>query len=409
VRFYGGHDWGFSEHQLCVVDEAGTVLLNQKYPESRQGLGDLFEALQGFRRQGELVVCIEAIRGRIPERYHAEGLALCPVSPNALVPERNRYTTSRSKSDRQDALCLANLVRIDSARLDEVRPDSPETEIVRKLKAERDDLLSDRLRKRSKLEALLRQVFPASIGLFADLDGAISRSFLSDFPSWKDAESLTVRRLRAWLKKHRYSGRQSAESLLEACAEGAAGLVSDAELASCRRQVARMIDALDHVHGQIKEVEAELAEALKAHPDTALFKSFPMVADLTAAGLISLFGDDRSRFSKADGLAAISGVVPVTIASGKSHRVCFRRACNRSARQTLVTFAQLSKRQSEWAKKKYEQRREKGQRHPAATRAGARDWLRVIYSCWKNRTLYDPTLHRAAVRLLEEAKTAAAG
>ena len=47
-----------------------------------------------------------------------------------------------------------------------------------------------------------------------------------------------------------------------------------------------------------------------------------------------------------------------------------------------------------WAADHYARAIARGHDHPRATRTLGRAWCRVVWSCWQNRTPYDPTRHR---------------
>ena len=42
--------------------------------------------------------------------------------------------------------------------------------------------------------------------------------------------------------------------------------------------------------------------------------------------------------------------------------------------------------------------RDRGLRHPAAVRALAFKWIRIIYRCWKDRLPYDEQIYLKALR-----------
>ena len=88
-----------------------------------------------------------------------------------------------------------------------------------------------------------------------------------------------------------------------------------------------------------------------------------------------------------------SGIAPVKEASGNSEWVHFRRSCPKFLRQTFHEFAFLSTRSSAWAKAYYDRQRAQEQSHPAAIRALAYKWIRIIFRCWKEGKLYDEQVH----------------
>lgn len=86
----------------------------------------------------------------------------------------------------------------------------------------------------------------------------------------------------------------------------------------------------------------------------------------------------------------ISGIAPITIKSGKTiHNVRRRWACNKFLRQSFHEFAHHSLAKSAWAKAYYDMMRDNGLKHHAAVRALAFKWIRILYHCWKHRTLYN--------------------
>ena len=143
----------------------------------------------------------------------------------------------------------------------------------------------------------------------------------------------------------------------------------------------------------IDDLEAQIDTALAAHPWAALIETLPRVGTVNLAQIIGEVGPLLEHSASADQLAAETGVVPVTRASGKSHAVVFRYATNRRARQALVRWADNSRHASPWARNIYDTAREQGKRHPHAVRILARSWLLIIYACWRDGACYDPATH----------------
>jgi hypothetical protein len=98
----------------------------------------------------------------------------------------------------------------------------------------------------------------------------------------------------------------------------------------------------------------------------------------------------------ADHLATEGGAAPVTRESGKHRAVTFRWACNMLLRQALSTLADATRHANPWARSIYQRARDRGHKHAHAVRILARAWCRLIWTCWQQRTPYDPTKHRAA-------------
>jgi transposase len=114
--------------------------------------------------------------------------------------------------------------------------------------------------------------------------------------------------------------------------------------------------------------------------------------------LLTAFGSNRDRFDSAADVASLSGIAPVRRASGKSVTVHLRWACPKFLRQSFHEFAAASIRFCPWAKACYEAQRARGKGYHAAVRAVAFKWIRVLFSCWKHRVVYDPTVYLQALQ-----------
>jgi len=88
---------------------------------------------------------------------------------------------------------------------------------------------------------------------------------------------------------------------------------------------------------QIRELEAEIADALRTHPDGEIFSSFFRSPDsvICAATLLSEIGDCRARYPHRDAIAADAGQAPLAVESGKRKNASFRWACNKRLRNAL--------------------------------------------------------------------------
>ena len=149
------------------------------------------------------------------------------------------------------------------------------------------------------------------MGLFSDLDSPISLAFLARYPSPKDTRGLGEKRLAAFLKAQHYTNRKTAAQLLERLRSAPAGHVGEHELVARRSIVVRLVGTLQVMVKQISELEAEIAEALDAHPDGAIFRSFfrgPSV--ICPATLLAEIGDFRARYPHRDAIAADGGHAP---------------------------------------------------------------------------------------------------
>jgi transposase len=388
----GGIDWATDTNELCIVDVAGTVVHRSNTAMNAIGIHKLIGQLE---RHSVGRVAIERSDGPVVEALLAADIEVVVITPRQVKNLRSRYGSAGNKDDRFDAFVLADTLRTDPGRLVALTPDTPQTVALRAAVRARTDLVETRVALCNQLRAHLRVVFPAAVGLFADLDSPISLKFLTRFPTAEKATWLSVKRLGAWLSANRYSGRTNTAVLLDRLTSAPTGHTGDAGDAAGRTTLA-YVAALQTICEQIRVLEADIAEQLATHPDAHIFRSLPRCQVIRAAKLLVEIGDARGRFPTDASLAALAGACPSTRQSGRYHVVTFRWACDKKLRNAVMDFAGDSRHASPWAAAIYDRHRAANKTHQHAVRILARAWLRVIWRCWQDGVAYDAALHRGA-------------
>src|SRR4051794_17955243 len=228
---FAGVDWASTDHAVCVLDAAGTVLWRHTVSHSRVGLSRL------TTRPGELGVSrvgIERPDGPVVEALLNAGLRVAVVPPRQGKKLRSRYTRA-GKDDRFDAYVLADAMRPDRPGFTDLTRDSAATIGLRALVRARQDLVEIRVGLVNQLRHTLELAFPGAVGLFCDLHSPIARAFLRRFPTAAEAAVLDEHSMAAWLAAEGYSGRTPAAVFLDRLRPAPAGLTG-AE-AAARRHV----------------------------------------------------------------------------------------------------------------------------------------------------------------------------
>jgi transposase len=295
---------------------------------------------------------------------------------------------------------LADLLRTDGHRFRVLTPISDETKALRGLVRLRDDLVAQRVALANQLRCLLEQFWPGAVAIFADVDSPIALDFLERYPTPASASALGQKRMAAFMARHAYCGRRSADELLQRLRAAPASVTGELEAEAKGDCVRALVVVLRALVAQVQTLTAAVEHAVEAHPDGAIVTSLFRSGRVCAAQILAELGDDRARFATAEHLAAEAGVAPVTRASGKHRAVVFRWACNMRLRSALACLADTSRKTSPWAANLYQRARDRGCDHPHACRILARAWCRVLWSCWQKRTPYDPAKHTAAARAL---------
>ena len=387
-----GIDWASEKHDVLIEDPAGEELLAATFAHDEDDVSALCAALVCFEVE---VVAIERPDGLLVDRLLETGVRVLALHPNQVKAARDRFRASGGKSDRFDRFVLCELARTDRHRFRLLEPDLDETKALRALVRAREDLVGARVALANQLRAELERFWPGPIGLFCDLDSPISLAFLARYPSPLDARGLGEKRLAAFLKGQRYNNRKTPAQLLGRLRSAPAGRAGELETRRRRSVVVRLVRTLQVMVEQIAELESEITEALDAHPDGEIFRSFFRSRDsvICAATLLSEIGDCRARYPHRDAIAADGGQAPVAKESGKRKHAKFRWACNKRLRNALSTLAHSSRIWNPWAADRYASARQRGHNHRRALRTLGRAWSRIIWRCWQSRTPYDPARH----------------
>ncbi len=255
---FAGLDVHKKETEAVVIDAAGQVLLRERFATRR-------ELLERFAR-AHLSQCAVALEATT--NTWAVVSVLAPLVAEVAVsnPLRTRaIAESKIKTDKVDALALAQLLRCDY--LPRVWTPDERTRSLRHRASERANLSADRTRLKNRIHALLHQR-------------------LLEAP----VEDLFGKRGRRWLTGLRLE------------AEG-------------QRTLERHLRQLAHVEAEFALLDNELAAEAYSDPQIKLLMSLPGVDYAVAESLLAVLGE-VSRFPDPDRAAAYFGLAPSTHQSG---------------------------------------------------------------------------------------------
>ena len=394
-----GIDWASSEHAVAVVDTHGGRLERFTVAHTAPGLRSLVARL---RRAGVEEIAIERPDGPVVDALLEAGLGVVVIAPNQLKNLRGRYGSAGNKDDAFDAYVLADVLRTDRARLQPLTRDSEATVTLRMTVRARQDLVRARVAMANQLRAHLATTLPGVIGLFRDIDSAITLRFLTRFPSQDKADWLSRIRLGNWLRSIGYNHLINLDKLWDHLDQAPRGTTGPEGAARAEITLA-LVAGLTSLRTQIKALEHLVDDQLAAHPDATIFTSLPRSGTVRAARLLAEIGDARGRFPTPEALVCLAGAAPSTKQSGKVKVVTFRWAVDKQLRGAVMDFAGDSHHANPWAADLYAKAIARGHDHPHAVRILARAWLHIIWRCWQDGVAYDPAKHNALQRLQRHA------
>jgi transposase len=386
-----GIDWADQEHAVCVVD-AITGSFEQSTLAHEPGAIDNWAAQLKSRFAGPIAVCLEQSKGAlIYALLKYDFFVLYPINPKQLASYRQAMFPSGAKDDPGDARLLVEFLRHYQQHLRPWKPDDETTRLIGILAEDRRGLIELRTQLTNRLQARLKLYFPVVLELFRQrtkLHAAIVCEFVLRWGSLRELQQAGTEEVQAFFKLH-HLHRKTIEQNLTKIAVAIPLTEDQAIVHSGRLHAQALARQLRELDGAIAQCEAELERLMQTHPDAQLFTSLPGAGDALAPRLLAAFGTDRERIKSADDMQTFSGIAPVTKRSGKSRFVVRRYACPDFLRQTFHEFARCSVAHSVWAAAYYRMQRHRGKKHHAAIRALAFKWIRVLYACWSNRTLYN--------------------
>jgi transposase/transposase IS116/IS110/IS902 family protein len=389
-----GDDWAEDHHDVYLMDEAGTQVAARRLPEGLAGVGQLHDLVAGHADDpGQVVVGIEKDHGLWVGALVASGYQVYAINPMAVARYRDRHRVSGAKSDAADAKLLADLVRTDRHNHRPLDGDSAQAEAIKVLARAHQNLIWTRARQVATLRAGLLEYYPAALAAFPNLgDRDRDRDALAVLgraPTPGQGARLSLSKIGAALKaggrkRNIEEKAQEIQAILRSEQLGAPEAVTTAYGAITRATVNILLELTE----QISELETELAQHFRTHPDADIYLSQPGFGVILSARVLGEFGDDPNRFTTAKCRKNYAGTSPLTIASGRKHAVLARHVRNPRLYDALDRWAFATLKCSPGARAFYDQHRAAGDTHHQALRALANRLVGILHGCLRHHIHY---------------------
>src|SRR5919206_1700538 len=393
-----GIDWADAQHD-GGLQAAGSAQRECFQLEPTPEAIDAWVTTLRTRFHGHPVaLCLELTKGPLVSALRKyDFLVLFPIHPLTLARYREAFTPSRAKDDPTDAALQLELLLTHRDKLQPLHPQSPAMRALEQLVEHRRRVVGDKVRITNRLTSTLKNYFPHVLQWFPDKDTPLFCDFLSRWPTLKAAQLARRSTLETFFRDHHVRSADVVAQRLHAI-KAAPPLTTDEGIIAPN---ALLVEALvNQLRGTLEAIETfdnAIAQRAQSHPDFPLFQALPGAGPVFASRLLVAFGEQRARYTTAAAWQKYAGIAPVTERSGKKAWVHWRLQCPKFLRQTFVEWAAESIRHSFWARGYYQQQRDKGKAHQAAVRALAFKWIRILYRCWQDRTLYDESVYLNAL------------
>jgi transposase len=389
-----GFDWGDQEHvwalQWTDTGERERGRLEQTPEALDVWIGQLISRLNG-RRIG---VAIEQKHGAVVWMLlKYECVEIYPVHPQAAGQFRHALYPSGSKSDPADGELLLDLLVHHRDRLHPLEQDDEPTRRLLMLVEQRRNWVEEKKRHGNRLSARLKVYFPQVLTWFGDVAAAPVLDLLAKWPKLERLQKAQRKTLETFLRQHRRTA-EEAGAWAKQVSEAIPAVQDSVLVDSYVLEVTALVALLKQMQTSIKTFDAAIAESSRQHPCWAIAQSLPGAGSVMAPRLLAAMGNGK-RYQNAHEMQCASGIAPVTVASGRTRIIQFRRACPKFLRQTFHEWAQHSMKR---ARVYYDQLRAVGKRHHAALRALAFKWQRILFRCWKEGEMYDESKYIGSLK-----------
>jgi transposase len=393
-----GIDWADAKHDVCLQAAGSTKRECFQLEHTPEAIDAWVTTLRTRFNGQPVAVCLELTKGPLVfalRKY--DFLILFPLNPLTLARYREAFTPSRAKDDPTDAELQLELLLTHRDKLQPLHPQSPAMRALEQLVEHRRRVVGDKVRITNRLTSTLKNYFPHVLQWFPDQDTPLFCDFLSRWPTLKAAQLARRSTLETFFRDHHVRSADVVAQRLHAIKAATPLTTDEGIIAPNALLVEALVNQLRVTLEAIETFDNAIAQRAQSHPDFPLFQALPGAGPVFASRLLVAFGEQRARYTTAAALQKYAGIAPVIERSGKKAWVHWRLQCPKFLRQTFVEWAAESIRHSFWARGYYQQQRDKGKAHQAAGRALAFKWIRILYRCWQDRTLYDESVYLNAL------------
>jgi transposase len=389
-----------------VLDRRAVTVGTRRVEHSSVGLQELIDWLLtlGETDPSRMLIGIEVPHGPVVESLLERGFQVYAINPKQLDRFRDRYSMAGAKDDQRDAWVLASAVQSDCQAFRAVQVTDPQIVQLRELSRLDGELSEDLTRTANRLRDQLQRYFPQLLRLCPAADEPWLWALLERAATPTEGRQCEIAALEQLLKHARVRRIRATE--LQAALMTPPLVVAPGTVDAASHHVRVLLPRLQLLHAQrlacakqLKHLMDRIAQAPlgegREHHDVTILLSLPGVGVRIGATMLAEAVEPlQTRDYHA--MRTLSGLAPVTKASGKRRIVSMRYACNARLRTACYHWARVATQRDATARRHYTTLRQGGHSHPRALRGVADRFLAVFMGMLKSDTLYDKHRPRRA-------------
>ena len=385
-QLWVGVDVGKEHHWVCVVDDAGAVVLSRKLVNDEQPIQALVAEVDGLAERVSWTVDLTTVYATLLLTVLADaGKSVRYLAGRQVWQASTTYRGGEAKTDAKDARVIADQSRMRGADLPLLHPDDELISELRMLTAHRADLVADRTRTINRLRQQLVAVCPA-LERIAQLTS--DRGWVVLLARYQRPKAIRQSGLSRLTRVLTDAGVRNASTIAAAAVAAAktqtVRLPGEEVAAVLVAQLALGVIALDE---RIQTTDADIEGRFRRHPLAEVITSLPGIGFRLGAEFLAAVGDP-ALIGSADQLAAWAGLAPVAKDSGKrNRRLHTPKRYSRRLRRVMYMSALTAIRCDPHSRAYYQRKRDQGKRPIPATICLARRRTNVLYALIRdNRT-----------------------
>lgn len=312
---YLGIDVAKHKHDACILNHQGNVVVPYfSFANNREGFDKLLQNVDFAKKtceDPEIKAGLESTGHygwNVLHLLHSKGIPCCELNPLSVKLFRQSLSLRKTKTDKIDAFCIAQVVRS--------RASSPVSEFyqIQELKAltrQRFRLVQGRSKAKVHLQRLVDILFPELPKACWSISQKSILALLKERPGAVQIASTRIDRLENLLKSNSHGryGRAKATEI-QSLAKNSIALKSPA----LSFELQLTIESIQFHQQQIEQVDVVLKQMVEKLHSPLL--TIPGIGFRLAAVILAEIGDIE-RFASPDKLLAFAGLDPSTFQSGK--------------------------------------------------------------------------------------------
>ena len=202
--WFVGVDWGSEKHQVCILDQQGTIVGERHFPHGGAGLAELGDWLLSVAGTVTAVaVGIEVPHGPVVDSLIDRGFVVHAINPKQLDRLRDRFSVAGAKDDRRDSYVLGDSVRTDRRLFRRLHVADPRLIELRAWSRLAEELTEERVRLGNRVHHELWRYYPQMTKLADDIAASWFLELWTIAPTPAKARQLRKAAVGRLLKQHR--------------------------------------------------------------------------------------------------------------------------------------------------------------------------------------------------------------